>query len=461
MISHQTREAILTLHRKGVNLRQISRLLKISRNTVRRVVRNPSPKSPTVACDHEAQDHIRQLFPQCQGNAVRLQQLLIERHDVSIAYSTLTRMVRQMDLRKPKRRVGSYSFGPGQEMHHDTSPHRLVVGGKSITAQCAALVLAYSRMLFIQYYPAFSRFEAKVFLTEAMRFIQGSCRRCVIDNTSVIVAHGSGPNAQIAPEMEAFGRIFDMQFYPHRIGHADRKAPVERAFSYVQGNFLPARSFNDWLDLNQQARNWCENIANTKPKRSLGMTPLEAHLMEKPHLSPLPPYIPPVYQSLYRIVDVEGYVHLDANRYSVPERLIGKQLEVQKHFDRVLMFFQHKKVADHPRLIGKRNGRITHAHHHLPLRRKNAHQGPSDEEKTLCGQSELLDRYVAELKKRSKGRGVIKLRRLLSLKRTYPQQAFLAAIEKALHYGLYDLQRLEKIILEHVANDFFDIGDLS
>jgi hypothetical protein len=32
--------------------------------------------------------------------------------------------------------------------------------------------------------------------------MEGTCPRCIIDNTSVLVAHGSGPDAQIAPEME-------------------------------------------------------------------------------------------------------------------------------------------------------------------------------------------------------------------------------------------------------------------
>jgi hypothetical protein len=64
---------------------------------------------------------------------------------------------------------------------------------------------------------------------------------------------------------------------------------------------------------------------------------------------------------------------------------------------------------------------------------------------------------VVALKKRAPGRGVAKLRRLLELKRTYPAEPFLAAIEQALHYGLFDLRRLERLILERVAGDFFDL----
>ena len=84
-------------------------------------------------------------------------------------------------------------------MQHDTSPHPVLMGDKKVKAQCAGLVLGYSRKLFIQYYPAFTRFEARVFLDEAFRFMEGTCPRCIIDNTSVIVAHGSWPRCRDCP----------------------------------------------------------------------------------------------------------------------------------------------------------------------------------------------------------------------------------------------------------------------
>jgi hypothetical protein len=259
----------------------------------------------------------------------------------------------------------------------------------------------------------------------------------------------------MAPEMAAFGRIYYFEFRAHRIDDPDRKARVERQFSYAQGNFLAGRSFEDFQDLNRQARLWCEQVANPKPKRSLGMSPQEAFLMEKPRLLPLPPYIPPVYQSFHRVADAEGYVHLDTNRYSIPERLVGKELEVQKYWDRVEIYFRREKVAEHPRPVAKRNGRITDPRHHNPLGRHGAAEGPSPEERQLSGHAEVLDRYVAEIKKRGRGRAVIPLRRLLNLKRTYPHKAFLSAVEEALRYGLFDLGRLEQMILRGVANGFF------
>jgi transposase len=456
MISEDIRQSIFTLHTKGMKIRAISRALGVSRNTVRQVIQGSLvQESSKVGSFDKDLALIAETYQISRGNVVRVQEILKD-HGVEIPYSTLTRIVREMGLRQPpKVRAGAYSFAPGEEMQHDTSPHKLSLNGKTVSAQCAGLVLAYSRRLFIRYYPCFTRFEARVFLCEAFRFMHGVCPQVVIDNTSVIVARGSGPTAEINAEMEAFGRIFGITFVPHRIGHPDRKARIERPFAYVEKNFLAGRTFRDWSELNEQAERWCIEVANPKPKRSLGMSPDHAFVMEKPYLSPLPPYIPPIYQTLYRVVDVEGYVNVDTNRYSVPDRLIGKKVEAQKHGDRVVVVFDHKKVAEHARIMDKRDARATRPGHHRPRLREKAHLGPSPEEMALMGESEILDRYVSELRKRSSGRGIQRLRRLLNLKRDYPAEAFLAALSRALDFGLYDLARLEKLIIDHVAGDFF------
>jgi hypothetical protein len=462
MIRPEIRQGILALKEQGRPLREISRALKVSRNTVRRVLRE-GERGKTRTEDPLLQailELLPDLYRDCKGNAVRIGEVLKEAHGIEIAYSTLTRLIREhTELRTPKKRSGIYTFGPGEEMQHDTSPHHLLLGGKRVKAQCASLILAYCRMLFIAYYPRFTRFEAKAFLTAALQFLDGAARRCVIDNTSVILAGGSGANALIAPEMEVFGELFGFQFMAHAINHSDRKGRIERPFSYVENNFLAGRTFADWADLNAQARTWCEQVANAKVKRILGMSPQAAYVMEKAHLLALPAYIPPVTEIHYRVVDSYGFVHLDTNRYSVPERWVGKKVAVHKRPERVLVYADRKLLAEHPRLIGQRQGEQRAQGHHTQLERRRPPAGPSPQEQALTGRDPRLDAYVVALKKRAPGRGVAKLRRLLELKRTYPAEPFLAAIEQALHYGLFDLSRLEQLILERVAGDFFDLEE--
>ena len=97
-------------------------------------------------------------------------------------------------------------------------------------------------------------------------------------------------------------------------------------------------------------------------------------------------------------------------------------------------------------------------HHAIPVRQN---RGTALEETLLRGHHPSLDRYAAALKQRGNGWGRRALRRLIGMKRTYPSGPFIAAIEQALQYGLFDLGRLEALILKQVAGDFFalDAGD--
>jgi transposase len=231
MILTEIRSSVHVLRAQGRSLREISRLLKLSRNTVRRILRERERGAVASSpCAPQILTSLEDAFRRARGNVVRVQQLLAEENDLHISYSTLTRWIREAGLRSPPPRSGEYQLAPGAEAQHDTSPHRVMIAGKLVTAQCAGLVLAYSRRLFVQYYSKFSRFEAKHFLLEATRFMDGTCPLCVIDNTSVIVADGTGADAVIAPEMVAFARTLGFRFQAHAVGHADRKGRIERPF---------------------------------------------------------------------------------------------------------------------------------------------------------------------------------------------------------------------------------------
>jgi transposase len=118
-------------------------------------------------------------------------------------------------------------------MQHDTSPVSIEVGGVRRLYQAASLKLGFSRMRYLRCYRRFTRFMCKDFLTRGFEFFEGTCQRIVIDNTSVIVAHGSGKNAVMAPEMEAFEKRFGFRFLAHELKDANRSAKVERDFDFI------------------------------------------------------------------------------------------------------------------------------------------------------------------------------------------------------------------------------------
>jgi len=456
MLDQATREAILRLHDKGHGKRRIAKTLGISRGAVREVLASGSGEVPVVLRAEKGSEHhdqILDLFVRCKGNLVRVHEEL-EAEGASLSYQALTGYCRRHGIgHEPVEPVGQYHFSPGQEMQHDTSPHDVVIGGRTRRAQTASLVLCFSRMLFFQLYPRFTRFECKVFLTEAIKYFEGACGDTMIDNTHVVVLTGTGKDMVPVPEMAAFAGRFGSRFVAHEKGDANRSARVERPFDYIENNFLAGRQFDDWAHVNREARAWCDKV-NAKPKKSLHASPRELFATERVHLKPLPVHVPEVYQLHDRIVDLEGYVNVHRNRYSAPWKLISRRVEVREHYDRIELYDGPRRIAVHQRLLEPLDARVTLPEHRPPRgARVFARDAVSPEEKELCRASAEVAAYVALLKKR--GRSLRALRKLAAMVHDYPRETLLSAILTATRYGLADVDRLERLVLRHVAGDFF------
>jgi transposase len=449
--------AILHLKRQGHGLRAIARIVKASRNTVRHVLRSGASAVPALQREESLAPHlsrVRDLYANCQGNRQRVREEL-EAEGIVVSYSTLTAFCRRHGIGVvPKLRAGRYHFRPGEEMQHDTSPHTVQIAGRGRRLQCASLVLCYSRMLFAHVYPRWSRFECKLFLTDALKYFQGSAARCMIDNSSVVIARGSGSDAVVAPEMEAFAERFGFRFAAHAVGDANRSGRVERQFHYIENNFYAGRRFASLEDLNTRLRTWCEQV-NQRPKRILRGTPRECFITERPVLRPLPPHIPEVYDLHTRRVSVEGYVSLHTNRYSVPTEMIGRRLEVRETKDQVRIFDGHRLVVTHERKERGLTQRVTLPEHRSPTRWKKRPLPPLPQEGVLRAAGPELSHLVDELKRRHGGRAVRSMRQLYRIFVDYPIEAITPAVATALDYGMVDLMRIERMILRHLAGDFF------
>jgi hypothetical protein len=369
---------------------------------------------------------------------------LVATCDAGLSYAALTAFCRRHGIGyAAPTPAGQYDFAPGQEMQHDTSPHDLELGGKKRRVQTASGVLCYSRMLFFQCYPTFRRFDCKVFLTDALRYMGGAPIRVMIDNTHVVVLRGSGREMVPVPEMAAFGERFGFQFVAHAIGNANRS-----------GRFLAGRTFSSWEDLNQRAREWCDKV-NATYKKHIRAVPRELFAVERLHLKPLPAWIPEVYRLQQRLVDIEGYVALNSNRYSVPVDWIGRRVEVRETQDKVEIQLDARRLVTHRRIAEAEHQRVMLAEHRPPRGQRDARPDPHPEEQAIVAAAPELADYVAGLKQRSRKIVTLALRQLLRLVREYPREPLLGAVREAGRYGLYDLDRLERMILRRVTREYF------
>jgi hypothetical protein len=158
-------------------------------------------------------------------------------------------------------------------------------------------------------------------------------------------------------------------------------------------------------------------------------------------------------------VDVEGYVSVHSIRYSVPVSWIGRRVEVRETRDKIEIELDARHLVAHVRAITPQQQRITLAAHRPPRGEGVKRSDPHPEEQAIIHAAPEIAEYVTALKQKGRKVVALALRQLLRLLREYPREPFLTAVGEAARYGLYDLDRLDRMILRRVARDYFLLGE--
>lgn len=135
MIAPDKRKAIFLLHQEGMGVREIARNMHISPTTVMDIIAQEGEMPQTARKDKIEIDSalLAKLYETCQGRAQRVYEKLTEEEGIDVAYSTLTRMLREEGLSHHKSgRCQQFPDQPGGEMQHDTSPYRIRLGEKTV-----------------------------------------------------------------------------------------------------------------------------------------------------------------------------------------------------------------------------------------------------------------------------------------------------------------------------------------
>src|SRR5207245_4722047 len=122
--------------------------------------------------------------------------------------------------------------------------------------------------------------------------------------------------------------------------------------------------------------------------------------------------------------------------------------------DKIAIQLDPRHIVTHQRVPEGENQRITLAEHRPPRGQGIKRTDPHPEEQAILQSAPELADYLAALKKRGHRYLTIALRQLLRIVRDYPRQPVLSAIAEAARYGLYDLDRLERMVLRRLARDY-------
>ena len=450
MIATDKRKAIFLLHQEGMPVHEIVRKLGVSRNTVRVIIRQGGVLPPRVRTDKKRLDEelLRRLYQQCQGRVVRVHEKLVEEEGIAVCYPTLTQMLRELGISAPpKVRCQQVPDEPGLEMQHDTSVYQVELAGRRTKLVASLIYLRYSKRRYLRFYRAFDRFKMKCFFHQALTFWGYSARQCIIDNTNLARLRGTGAQALIVPEMEAFARGYGFVFICHALKHPNRKAGEERSFWTVETNFLPGRTFQSLEDLNQQAFQWSTARMDHKPQGKVGLIPAKAFEHECNYLLPLAAHLPAPYRDHHRGTDQYGFAAFGVNYYWVPgtQRQDVKLLE----YDDRLKIYQHGQCLAEYLLPadGVKNQKVVPPGHTPAGFPKNRKRPTETEEKHLRALAPAVQAYL-DFALPTKGLARHEfIRGLLALSRRMSLELLTQSLERARKYRITSLETVERIAL--------------
>lgn len=461
MIEPDKRKAIFLLHQEGMSVREISRRMIVSKKTVTAIIQQKGAVPDSIRKDKIAIDYdlMSRLYSECEGRIQRVHEKLLEEEGLEVGYSTLTRMIRELEIGQPrKQRCDRVPDEPGAEIQHDTSPYEIGIGEKKLRIVGSLLYFRYSKQRYLKFYRAFNRFRMKCFFHEALTFFGYTAGDCIIDNTSLARLRGTGKNAVMTPEMEGFASQYGFKFVCHERGHHNRKAGNERNFFTVETNFFPGRKFESMEDLNSRAFEWATKRMALRPVGKPGLIPAEAFEYEKPFLAKLPPYVEPPYLVHGRCTDQYGYASFRANFYWVPGTR-RDDVTILEYSDSIKIFRKRKQLAEY-RLPpeGVKNKRLSPEGLPKPKYRPHNRKRPTEqEEKRLRAISEEVDGYLNLVLREM---GIKKhrfLRELFSLSQKIAAPLFVKTIKRALKYRITDTKTIERIAVLQMSDGLYEM----
>jgi transposase len=363
--------AMVRLHELGWGAKRIAHALGVSKNTVKRYLRQGgwvgyrSPSRQAALGEHGA--WIAERFKRHRGNAEVVRQELAGELGVAVSLRTVERACAPLRRELLAQALATVRFetAPGQQLQIDFGSRRLEIGGELLGVSVFVATLGYSRRCYVQ---AFGHERQSAWfegMEGAFRHFGGVPQEVLLDNARALVAHHdpSTREVQFNERLRAFADYWGFRPCACAPYRARTKGKDERMVGYVKGNALAGRTFASWAQLEGHLAWWMRAVADVRVHAGTGERPIERFAQEAARLRPLndrPPY--QAGRALLRKVHSDACIELDGNRYSVPWRLIGAEVRVEVQHGEVRIRQAEREVAQHGEQSGRRQRSVDPRH---------------------------------------------------------------------------------------------------
>jgi len=361
MIGRERWEELRRMHVEGRPLALIARQTGLDRKTVRRCLRQAEwrpysrvPSMPTMLAGHMA--WLIERAPQVRYSARILFQELRATRGYGGGYDTVRNAVRPLRVEAMAASLTQCRFetAPGEQSQVDWGQVRVAFAGAPATVHVFVLTLGYSRRMFAEGY-VHERIGSLLAAHEhAFTHFGGHTAEILYDRMRTVVLGTENERPRWNSTFESFARYWAFEPRLCRPYRAQTKGKVESGVKYIKRNFIPGRSFRDLEDFNTQLLAWLAEVADVRVHGTTHEQPVARFTREASALLPTvgqPSFLEAMLRE--RVVADDWLVSIDANRYSVPCRLLGKTVQVVRQGGHWQIFHQGALVAEHPVLAGR------------------------------------------------------------------------------------------------------------
>ncbi|HEX5116325.1 MAG TPA: IS21 family transposase [Pseudonocardiaceae bacterium] len=226
------------------------------------------------------------------------------------------------------------------------------------------------------------------------------------------------------------------------------KGIVENLVGYAKRDLIvPQAPFTDLAAANEQARAWCVEV-NAALHSEICAVPAEQLVIERELLAPLPSLRPSIGRAVTRKVDRLSCVRFGSARYSVPTRFIGEQVGLRTDDGRLLVVVSGtgQVVAEHT-LVAPGEASVLDAHYGGPRPAPQRAVRPKTvAEKEFCALGPVAEAFITGAAAAGNTRLGAELAQLNTLRAAHGDEAFLAALGRAVAFGRWHAADLRSIL---------------
>ena len=330
--------AVQEVYKNTKSIRGTARILGMSRNTVRKLIKEKEqPTYKRTIYKSKIDSFKNQIIKwRCEPysfNGTRIYRELKKRGytgSISPVYRYLHKIDEDLLGNISPKATVRHESPPGDQAQFDWTEYQVIVGERYRTVYCFSLILAASRkksICFSLKADADAIYEA---IQELFKDLGGVTLEILIDNpTALVITNNPKSEEEIKynPQALLLARHLGTELNACPCYWPRKKGKVERPFNYIEEQFIKGNKFASMTELNQRGKafvnEWCGEKHSTTKR-----IPNEHYLLEeKACLQPLPKTHFRTKKLSDRIISPDCLISINSNKYSVPAKYACKKMK--------------------------------------------------------------------------------------------------------------------------------------